>query len=169
MMASKLLLNMMAAKGPSSSYEFFLPRGVLSKRKSLPKRQNAIQVFRDAIEKMHTQISANFDGPRKWAVVINQPCLHNSDNRLKNRYRARRLTPVNSQTDANHYTAYGYLATTSACSQSMKGGCALRNRWWMHVDAAKRVDYAPYFRGGKMWKRRLFEKEIVPLAGPFEI
>ncbi|KJA23409.1 hypothetical protein HYPSUDRAFT_201427 [Hypholoma sublateritium FD-334 SS-4] len=168
MMTTKLpsLFNVIPAR-PSSSYELFLPRGILSRRKSLPKRLNAIQVFKHALEKSHTQISNDFEGTQRWIVVINQPCLHDSDNRLKNRYLSRQLTTAENRTAPEHYTAYGYLAATSVCSQSTKGVPAFTNRWWMHVDAEMHVDYAPHPEGGKMWKQRITDGEIVPLAGPF--
>ncbi|KJA21100.1 hypothetical protein HYPSUDRAFT_203286 [Hypholoma sublateritium FD-334 SS-4] len=167
-MATKLLslLNVIPA-WPSSSYELFLPRGILSRKKSLPKCLNAIQVFKHALEKSHAQISNDFEGPHRWIVVIIQPCLHDSDNRLKKGHRSRQLTTAANRTAPEHYTAYGYLAAASMCSQSTKGVSAFANHWWMHVDAEMHVDYAPHPQGGKMSKQRIIGGEMVPLAGPF--
>lgn len=73
-------------------------------------------------------------------------------------------TEDRKETAPGHYTAYGYLATNSASSQSTKGGLTFANRWWMHVDAEKRVDYAAHRRRGKMWKQKVSDKDIIPLA-----
>lgn len=168
----------------NSTYELFLPRGTLSKPKSLSKRMNAVQVFQDAMEKISSRIKVDFNGTQRWIVVIkyvflyrksyrvflrehfSQPCLHTSHNRPKNRYRNRHPTSKGDRkrTTSAHYTAYGYLSAASASSQLNKNGPVFANRWWMHVDAKKHVDYAPHRRRGKMWRKKVHGKEIVPLA-----
>ncbi|KJA16463.1 hypothetical protein HYPSUDRAFT_219472 [Hypholoma sublateritium FD-334 SS-4] len=165
MMPTKILFNV--GTKLSSSYKLFLPRGTLSRPESLPKRLNAIQVFRDAMEKVLPQVEEDFNGPNKWTVVINQPCLHKSNNSPKNRRRIRQWMSMETRkrkTSDSHYTAYGYLAATSSTSQSKKGGTVFSNRWWMHVDAAKRVDYGPHPLRGKMWRKKISDGEITPLA-----
>lgn len=73
-------------------------------------------------------------------------------------------TEDGKKTVSGHYTAYGYLATDSASSQSMTGGSTFANRWWMHVDAENRVDYAAHRQRGKMWKQKVIDRDIIPLA-----